>query len=95
MEKNIPGDLHELHRDLAAVGASGSGPMLWPIDGEIFTEIEAVQLMSGARAALIGAGGIAGAEGSVRLSVWGAPDQVDRAQGTIEDILGEPPFIPA
>ena len=43
--------------------------------------------------ALIGAGGIAGAEGSVRLSIWGAPDQVDRARGTIEDILGEPPFI--
>ncbi len=93
LEKNIPGDIAQLYRDMADVGANGSGPMLWPIEGEIFTEIEAVRIMSGARAALIGAGGIAGAEGSVRLSIWGAPDQVDRARGTIEDILGEPPFI--
>jgi hypothetical protein len=93
LEKNIPGDLDELYRDLASVGADGSGPMLWPIPGEIFTEIEAIRLVSGARAALIGAGGIAGAEGGVRLSVWGAPDQVDRASAAIEDILGEPPFL--
>jgi hypothetical protein len=93
LEKNIPGDLPAMYRELAALGANGEGPMLWPVDGEIFTEIEAIQLASGARAAPIGAGGIAGAEGSVRLSVAGAPDQVDRATGAIEDILGEPPFI--
>ncbi|KPK65261.1 MAG: hypothetical protein AMK73_03520 [Planctomycetes bacterium SM23_32] len=93
LEKNVPGDLHEACRRMAAVGPSGEGPMLWPIDGEIFTEIEAVQLLSGGQAALIGAGGIAGAEGSVRLSVWGTPNQVDRARGAVQDILGEPPFI--
>jgi hypothetical protein len=95
LEKNIPGDIHEICRDLARAGEQGSGPTLWPVDGEIFTEIEAVQLLSGARAGLIGAGGIAGAEGSVRLSVWGTPDQVDRATGAVHDILGEPPFITA
>ncbi len=93
LEKNIPGDLEQLYRDMAAVGAEGAGPMLWPVAGEVFTEIEAIRTLSGARGAIIGAGGIAGAEGSVRLSVWGAPDQVDRAAGAIEDILGEPPFI--
>jgi len=93
LEKNIPGDIHELHREMAKVGAHGSGPMLWPLDGEIFTEIEAIQLISGARAAPIAAGGIDGAEGSVRLSVWGSPDQVTRAQAAVEDVLGEPPFI--
>ena len=93
LEKNIPGDLHEIYRNMARVGRNGSGPMLWPISGEIFTEIEAVQLISGAQVGLIGAGGIAGAEGSVRISVWGAPDQVDRAEGAITDVQGEPPFI--
>ncbi len=95
LEKNIPGDIHEIHRDLTRVGSDGSGPTLWPVDGTIFTEIEAVQLLSGARAALIGAGGIAGAEGSVRLSVWGAADEVNRAENAISDILGEPPFVTA
>jgi len=93
LEKNIPGDLHQAAREMAAVGSNGSGPMLWTMDGVIFTEIEAVQLASGASARLIGAGGIAGAEGSVRISVTGAPDQLDRAGACIEDILGEPPFL--
>jgi len=93
LEKNIPGDIHQIYRDLARVGPNGSGPMLWPVDGEIFTEIEAIQLVAGVRATLIGAGGIAGAEGSVRLSVWGTPDEVTRAEASIKDVLGEPPFI--
>jgi len=93
LEKSIPGDLSALCYDLADVGANGKGPMLWPVDGEIFTEIEAVDVLSGARAAPIGAGGIAGAEGSIRLSIWGAPPEVDRAGAAIEDILGEPPFL--
>ncbi len=93
LEKNIPGDLHDLQRQLVAAGASGSGPMLWAVDGEILTEIEAVQILSGARAALIGAGGIGGAEGSVRLSVWGSADEVARATAAIEGVIGEPPFL--
>ncbi len=93
LEKNIPGDLHEIYRNMTRAGANGEGPNLWPVDGEIFTEIEAVQLISGARAGLIGAGGVGGAEGSVRISVWGQPDQVDRAAGAIEDVLGEPPLL--
>jgi hypothetical protein len=93
LEKNVPGDLHEAYRSMAAVGQRGEGPVLWPLDGELFTEIEALQLLSGAQAGAIGAGGIAGAEGSIRLSVWGTADRVERARGAVEDILGEPPFI--
>lgn len=93
LEKSLPGDLHQAHRELAGVGDNGEGPMIWPVDGEIFTELEAVCLVSGARARLIGAGGIAGAEGSVRISVCGAADQVARAQGCIEDVQSEPPFL--
>jgi len=94
LEKNIPGDLHELYHDLAAVGADGNGPVLWPVDGEIFTEIEALKLdMGGGRAALIASGGIAGAEGSVRISVWGSPEHVARAEGAVGSVRGEPPFI--
>ncbi len=93
LEKSVPGDIHQIYRDLVRVGVNGSGPMLWPVDGEIFTEIDAVQLIAGVRATLIGAGGIAGAEGSVRLSVWGTADEVARAEAAVKDVLGEPPFI--
>ncbi len=94
LEKSIPGDLHQLYRDMTAVGPHGEGPALWPVDGEIFTEIEALRIeMSGGRAALIGAGGIAGAEGSVRISVWGTQEHVSRAEGAVESVRGEPPFF--
>ena len=93
LEKNIPGDLHEIYGRMVEVSANGSGPMLWPVDGEIFTEVEALELLSGCRAAPIAAGGIAGAEGSVRIAVWGTADHVARAEAAVEDILGEPPFI--
>jgi hypothetical protein len=92
LEKNIPGDLNEAYRLLTASGTHGSGPTLWPVTGLIYTEIEAAQIVSGAQACVIAAGGIAGAEGSVRISVHGAPDQVDRAEGFIKDCQGEPPF---
>jgi len=95
LEKSIPGDIHEIHRGMASAGPTGSGPMLWPVDGVIFTEIEAIELLSGARAVLIGAGGIAGAEGSVRLSVCGTREEVSRAEAAIEAVLGEPPFLAA
>jgi len=94
LEKSIPADLVELHAEMARIGPNGAGPMLWPVGGEIFTEIEAIQLISGARAVPIAAGGIGGAEGSVRLGVWGTPDQVQRAEEAIELLLGEPPFLP-
>ena len=110
LEKSIPGDLREISAELASAGANGSGPALWPIDGELLTEIEAVALLSGplarrssagapceggARARLIGAGGIGGAEGSIRLSVWGTADEGSRAEAAIESVLGEPPFLGA
>lgn len=94
LEKSIPGDIHGLYRDLTEVGPGGDGPTLWPIDGMIFTEIEALRLfMSGGRAAPISAGGVAGAEGSVRVSVWGSPEHVARAEGAVEVVRGEPPFV--
>ena len=94
LEKSVPGDLHEMYRLMSRGTHESAGPALWPVDGEVFTEIEALQLyMAGGGAAPIGAGGIAGAEGSVRIAVWGAPDQVSRAEGAIRDVQGEPPFI--
>ena len=92
LEKSIPGDLHELHRRLTDSGADGSGPTLWPVDGEIFTEIEALSVLCGIQAQPIGAGGICGAEGAVWISVWGTEEQVQKAEAVIDSIQGEPAF---
>jgi len=93
LEKHIPGDLVEAYARLTEAGAMGSGPALWPVAGTIFTEIEALELLCGVEAQPIGAGGIAGAEGSVRISIWGSGEEVDSADALLEGIKGEPPFV--
>jgi len=94
LEKSCPVDL-----DDAAVIASDPDearrnvPALWPISGHIFTEIEAIETLTGATAIPYGAGGIGGAEGSVRLLILGNEEQINAADELIRSIQGEPPFI--
>jgi len=91
LEKLVYEDINELHR-LAAQGDS-EGPSMWPIMGTIITEIEALDILTGIEATLYAAGGIAGAEGAVRLMLMGTQDQVEAALGLIESIKGEPRYL--
>ena len=68
-------------------------PSMFLLTGHIVTEIEALQLLSGASAFQVAAGGIGGAEGAVRLIVRGTRSQVDKALRVVEDVQGEPPFV--
>jgi len=92
LEKNIPGDLQEAYCLLTAASRNGSGVTLWPVDGEIFTELEALDVLCGVDALPIGAGGICGAEGSVRIAVWGTKQQLQQVNSLLEGIYGEPAF---
>ncbi|MBN1422454.1 MAG: hypothetical protein JXP34_27000 [Planctomycetes bacterium] len=94
LEKSIPGDLSDASEILAEVDGQPAGtPALWILPGEVFTEIEALSLLAEVEALPIAAGGIGGAEGSVRLCVRGEPDLVRRAAEIVESIQGEPPFL--
>ena len=90
LEKNVPIDLAEAAE---VVRESGASPALWVIPAELFTEIEAIEALSGASALPVAAGGIAGAEGSVRLLITGEDDEVDKALQTVRAVQGEPPFL--
>jgi hypothetical protein len=90
LEKRILGDLHELALMLNSPG--WDGPRLLPLPGEVFTEIDAIRLLTGACAQLVAAGGVGGAEGCVWLAVEGAKDQLDAAQSLIGSVQGEPAF---
>lgn len=90
LEKRIPGDLDALAVRLNAPG--GSGFRLLPYPGEVFTELDAVTLVSGAAATLFAAGGICGAEGAVWLAVEGTSAQEEQADKLLRSCLGEPPF---
>ncbi len=90
LEKRIPGDLMELAVRLNAPG--GKGPRLLPVPGEVFTEIDAIRLLCGAEAEMMAAGGIGGAEGAVWLALQGSPEQMEKAEELMKEIVGEKDF---
>jgi hypothetical protein len=90
LEKNVPGDLEVA---AATVREAGGAPALWVIPSELFTEIEAIAVLSGAEAVPVAAGGIGGAEGSVRLLITGDEDEVETAVEAVRAVQGEPPFL--
>lgn len=89
LEKRVHGNLWEIARELNAPPAEG--PRLMPLPGEAFTELDAVELLTGAKAKLVAAGGIYGAEGSVWIAVSGQDAQVKAAADLIHSVANEPP----
>ncbi len=63
-----------------------------PIPGEVFTELQALALLTGARAELAAAGGVGGAEGSVWLAVEGTAEQLQAAEKLIDSLAAERAF---
>lgn len=90
VEKRVLGNLDDLAAQMNAPGVQG--PRLLPVPGEIFTEIDAIALLTGAQAKLIAAGGVSGAEGSVWLAVSGKPAQEKAAEVLIKSVANEPAF---
>jgi hypothetical protein len=87
LEKRVPGDLMELAARMNAPGESGF--RLLPIPGEVFTEIDAIRLLTGAEADMLAAGGVGGAEGAVWLVLRGSPEQLAKAEDMMREVSGE------
>lgn len=90
LEKETPADIVEAARTLEEEG--GNGPSLWPIYGDVFTEIEALRVLCGVDAVPIGAGGVAGAEGAVWLACFGDDQQVQAVNALAGELQSEAPF---
>lgn len=90
LEKRVFGDLMDLAGRLNAPG--NSGPRIFPVPGQVFTEIEAISTLTGAKANLAAAGGVCGAEGSVWLAIDGSEEQIDAAERLLKDVSMEPGF---
>lgn len=90
LEKRVFSDLNDLSRLLNSPGAQG--PRLLPTPGEVFTEIEAISTLTGAKAQLVAGGGVNGAEGSLWLVITGVEQQLKRAGELLNSIASEPPF---
>jgi len=91
LEKLTYEDINELH--LLASEEDYEGPRMWPITGTIVTEIEAMAILAGVDAYHYSAGGIAGAEGAVRILVEGTDEEVEEALELVKSIKGEPRYL--
>ena len=90
-EKLIPTPIEE------AAGVAGRFSMdvsmgmpvgLVPITGMVITETDAIGILTGVKATVIGAGGIQGAEGSTTFVMEGIPHGIQRAWEIIRSIKG-------
>jgi len=94
LEKLIPVSVSEAARIANRKGYSYSMGMpcsLLPVDGgrvEVVTEPRAVEMLSGARAVPIAAGGLGGAEGAITLAVEGEEAQIARVVAFAEAAKG-------
>ncbi len=94
LEKEIPFDIHDASLFAGEPDEElGRVFSLWPVqEGLILTEIEALHTLCGVDAIPVGAGGILGAEGGVRLLLMGDSQAVKEAVTLVESIQGEPPL---
>jgi hypothetical protein len=91
LEKLICGDILAICRK--SIEADSGLPMFPVTTATIITEIEALRMLAGVEASLLAAGGIAGAEGAVRLLVEGDAEQVERAIEVAKNVQGEPRYL--
>jgi hypothetical protein len=91
LEKRVNSDLNELAFKLNA--PSVEGYRLLPIQGEVFTELDALKVLTAAEVDLIAAGGVCGAEGGCWIAITGEPEQEEFAEQIIASVADEPAFI--
>ena len=89
LEKRVLEDVNDLAFWCHASGTKG--PRLMPVLGTIFTELDAIRLMTGAEARLLAAGGVYGAEGAAWLGITGTEQQIQAAVDLIGSVSAEPP----
>lgn len=92
LEKYVPGSLAEVSK-IAGISKFDYSTG-WPVGlvtfrGRIVTELEAVGILTGAKARAMGAGGVSGAEGSVTLAIEGTAAQIRTVKKLISGIKGE------
>jgi hypothetical protein len=91
LEKLIPITVEEAAKEAKPKTCSywmGHGCYLLPGQGKVLTEIDAIKMLSGARAVPMAAGGLAGAEGSMAFVVRGEQEHVDKAVVWVEKVKG-------
>jgi hypothetical protein len=94
LEKQVSGKVVDIQLKMREpVESLNDIPSMFLLTGHIFTEIEALKLLTGVSAFQAAGGGIGGAEGAVRLVCRGTRQQVIEALELAKQIHGERPFV--
>ena len=94
LEKQVDGDVVDIaNRMREPLESLNEIPSMFVLNGQIVTEIEALELLTGVSVFQAAAGGVGGAEGAARLICRGTREQVKQALGIVESVQGEPPFL--
>jgi hypothetical protein len=91
LEKLIPGLINEVSKESpksAMNFCTGTPCGVVSVKGTVITEVEAVNILSGAEATVVGAGGVGGAEGAVVLVAKGEREQITRAAEVLGSVKG-------
>jgi len=91
LEKLIPTSIREASKEAGIKRLDYSMGMqcgLFPIDGIVVTEVEAVKTLTGAQVIPISSGGVCGAEGAITMIIKGEKKEVTETIGLIESIKG-------
>lgn len=92
LEKLVAHDIQQTWRTMN-LGCKRKGALgLFPVQGRIITEIEAMQILFGVCVTHIASGGIFGGEGATTLLLDGDEDRVKEIRGTLTGIQGESTF---
>lgn len=94
LEKQVAGSVADIATMMREpIESLNEIPSMFLVNGEIMTEIEALELLAGVKVFQAAAGGIGGAEGASRLICRGTREEVQKALEIAESVQGEPPFI--
>ncbi len=93
LEKLVCSDINQLSRLSRQTDTYKGMPTLMSVTGTIVTEIEALHILCNINAVLYSAGGIAGAEGSVRLLLEGDREGLESVLKLVDSVQGESAFV--
>ncbi len=93
LEKQVASDLVQASRLMAEAGEKGEGPALWTTPAQIVTELDAIELLTGAGAMQVAAGGVMGAEGAVWITAFGTEAEIAAVNAHVEEVHGEPDML--
>ena len=81
-------------KDLADMCDSpdATGLKFMPLPGDVFTELHAIELLTGAYAEILAAGGVCGAEGGCYFLADGEEEQIEKLRELISEVETEEPF---